>query len=405
MINIDTIKNGKDLELFTASYYQAKNYYVDCNLKWIVENDNSTGKVDIFEVDILAKFFWTNSIKTILIECKRGCTFNDIFKFSGVAKLINADENILVCQSQEYNDLKKIGSMIDININCPENLIKDLCEQEEEKMLFFYSSNIVSNLLFDKETIIKLVNSTFKLSVLEQKAYNSIRSFLSKLIGKVWRELNLIEQSKEIKILIDSSPDYIRSIARTLKLKPGNRSSEFYMNLNFLCQTSAFLVLKLRISYIICAVNCAISLSNDIPLSLDDLEDDNFINVVNLLKQNIHIASKLPNFLQEFIFIFGGIVSIIDSDQISIANYMRVTVEEFNSIIEILKKLFYISERQIQWGFNEDLGVLSLKYIPITIKGLGIKNRESLSFSVKGFCFSTQWKKSLDKLLKTKGKI
>ncbi|NLU43425.1 MAG: hypothetical protein GXX11_00865, partial [Acholeplasmataceae bacterium] len=81
----ELINNGRELELLVASFFQAYQYYVDSNLKWIEDNIDSTGSVDILEIDVLAKTFSVSGVKSTLIECKRGCVFNDIFKFVGVA--------------------------------------------------------------------------------------------------------------------------------------------------------------------------------------------------------------------------------------------------------------------------------------------------------------------------------
>lgn len=391
--NTDLIKSGKNLELLVASYFQACNYYVDSNLKWIEEKENSLGKVDVLELDVLAKRFYTTSIKTVLIECKRGCTFNDILKFSGVAKLVAVDINLLVCQSHDILELKSIGEKIGIQVKTPEELFSTLSNEQRKKMMFFYSSNNISNLFLDKETIRR---SSGRFSTNEQNAYNSIRGFTAELIGKIWRETDLIEQSIHIKTLLDTHPDYVRTIGRQLQIKPGNKISEFYMNENLLCQAAAFLILKIRVSYVICAVNCAISLSNGVFLQVDKINDMSFIAVINLLKEHLEITSKIPLFLQEFIYVFGGMVSLIDNDLENIANYMGLTICDFRMMISSLKKLFQLSEIGMQWGFIEDMGVLSLKYVPNPLKGLGLVNRENLGYSIMGFCFAEQWKRSIN---------
>jgi hypothetical protein len=390
------IKDGKHLETIVASYFQALSYYVDSNLKWIEDKEDSSGKVDILELDVLAKIFDASFVRTTLIECKRGCTFNDIFKFSGVAKLVAADINLLIGQSHDILELKSVGEKIDIQVKSPEELFLSISDEQNQKMILFYSSNSVSNAFFDKETIRTHASVSGRFSANEQKVYNSIRGFMAELIGKIWRESNLIEQSIQIKTLLDTHPDFVRAIARQLQIKPGNKSSEFYMNQNLLCQAAGFLVLKIRVSYVICAVNCAITLGNGVLLPLDKISDVSFVNVVNLLRKDLVLTSKIPLFLQELIYIFGGMVSLIDNDLENIAKYMKSTVPEIRAMIFLLKQLFQLSETRIQWGFVEDMDVLSLKYIPTPLKGVGIANRERLGYSVLGFCFAEQWKRSLD---------
>lgn len=392
----DLIKNGKDLELLVASYFQACNYYVDSNLKWIEDKDNLSGKVDVFELDILAKEFGIHTVKTTLIECKRGCRFDDILKFSGVAILVAVDMNLLICQSHDILELKSIGDKLGIQVKTPEEMLFVLQTKQKEKLLFFYASNSISNLLFNKETIKANSSSLGKFSANEQKANNSIRGFMADLIGKIWREPDLVEQSIKIKSLLDTHSDYVRTIARQLHITAGRKKSEYYMNQNMLCQAAGFLILKVKVSYVICAVHCAISLANGVSLPLDKIDDKSFISVVNLARKNTIVASKIPQFLQEFIYIFGGMVSLIDKDLDSIAQYMKTTSTDLMDMISLLKQLFELSGTSIQWGFIEDMGVLSLKYVPIPLKARGLVNREHLGYSITNFCFADQWKRSLD---------
>lgn len=394
---IDLIKDGRDLELLVASYFQASDYYVDCNLKWVEDKDDLLGKIDVCEIDILAKVFCIHPVKTTLIECKRGCKYDDLLKFSGVANLIAADNNIMVCQSHDIPYLKQVGKEINIQVKTPEELLLELTTEQKEKFSFYYAANCMSNQLLNKETIIDNLSSSRKFSNDEQEAYNDFRKFMAELIGKIWKEQDLVKQSIQIKSLLDTHSDFVRKIAKQLNIKPSNKNSEYYMNLNMLCQAAGFLVLKVKVSYVICAVQCAIALENGGSLSLDKVNDKSFVSVVNLARNNLVVASKIPLFLQDFIYIFGGMVSMIDKDLYNIAQYMKTTFAELNTMISLLKRLFELTETKIQWGFIEDNTVLSLKYVPIPLKARGLVNREHLGYSIKGFCFADQWKKSLDK--------
>lgn len=390
----DLIKDGKDLEILVSSYYQAYDYYVESNLKWIEDKEDLPGKVDILELDVLAKMFSIHSVERTLIECKRGCTYKDIFKFSGVAKFVGANSNVLICQSHDINKLKSVGDRINIQVKTPEDLLTTLSDDQQEKLSFFYDSNSISNQLFEKETIKSMMATSGKFSVAEQKAYNMIRGYMAELIGKIWREPDLIQQSIQIKDLLDTHSDYVREIARLLQIKPGNKASEFYMKQNMLCRAAGYLVLKVRVSYVICAIHCAVDLENGVLLELDRIQDDSFLNVVDLSRKELATAVKIPQFLQEFIYIFGGITSLL-KDVHNIAQYMKMDTLEMKRIIGLLKQLFKLTENRIQWGFVEDMDVLVLKYVPTPIKGLGLINREKLDCSIDGFCFADQWKESL----------
>ncbi|MBU4602251.1 hypothetical protein KKA86_04030 [bacterium] len=391
----DLIKEGKDLEILVSSYYQAYDYYVESNLKWIEDKEDLPGKVNILELDVLAKMFSIHSVERTLIECKRGCTYKDIFKFSGVAKLVGANSNVLICQSHDIDKLKSVGDRINIQVKTPEDLLTTLSDDQQEKLSFFHASNSISNQLFEKETIKSIMTTSGNFSVIEQRAYNMIRSYMAELIGKIWKEPDLIQQSIQIKNLLDTHSDYVREIARFLQIKPGNESSEFYMKKNMLCRAAGYLALKVRVSYVICAIHCAVALGNGVVLELDKIQDDSFLNVVHLSRKELATAVKIPQFLQEFIYIFGGMTSLLDKDAYNIAQYMKMDFSEMMKIIGLLKQLFKLSENRIQWGFVEDMGVLYLKYVPTPIKGLGVINREKLDYSINEFCFVDEWKKSL----------
>jgi hypothetical protein len=340
--------------------------------------------------------FRIHSVERTLIECKRGCTYNDLLKFYGITKLVGANSNVLICQSHDVDMLKKLGDdHFNIQVKTPKDLLATLSDDQQKKLSFFYDSNSISNQLFEKETIKSIMAASGKFSVAEQRAYNMIRSYMAELIGKIWKEPDLIQQSIQIKNLLDTHYDYVREIARFLQIKPGKESSEFYMEKNMLCRTAGYLVLRVRVSYVICAIECAVALENGVVLELDKIQDDSFLNVVDLLRKELPTTVKVPQFLQEFIYIFGGMVSQPGKDAYNIARYMKIDVSTMMEMVSLLKKLFKLSRSRIQWEFVEDLGVLFLKYVPVPIKGLGVINREKLNFSITEFCYADQWKKEL----------
>lgn len=399
VLNIDKlIDDGKNLEIFTASYFQSLGYYIESNLKWIEDKEDKEGNIDVLELDVLAKKFMNNSIDTILIECKRGCTFNDFFKFAGVAQLVKADENIMVCQSNHEQDIKKMGLSMGIKILLPKdmanNVIADM--QTCKLLLIYFTSNQISNSMLDKEKIKSIISPNSSFTKSENLAYNKIRKYMAYLIGKIWRNHNLIDQANEIKELLDAQPDFIRKITRILKLAPGNKSSEYYMKRCPICQAAGYLVLKIRMSYIICAVQCAYNAKKEEFLYKENINNISFIKVVEVLSEDIQLALQIPYFLQSFIYIFGGVISLVgDTDIKNIAKYLKIENHKVDKIIELLKKLFLIGETHIQWGFVEDMGVLSLKYIPYPLKGIGMINREELGFPTKSFTFKKEWIDSL----------
>ena len=141
--------------------------------------------------------------------------------------------------------------------------------------------------------------------------------------------------------------------------------------------TAGYLVLKVRVSYIICAVQCAY-LAQKVLLDTDNIKDASFIKVVDLLRKELELAMQIPWFLQSLIYIFGGTISLIgDNDVKNIAHYLKMEQSAVYKIIKLLEELFSLAEVRIQWGFINDMGIKSLKYIPYPLKGLGMINRES----------------------------
>ena len=120
--------------------------------------------------------------------------------------------------------------------------------------------------------------------------------------------------------------------------------------------------------------------------------------VVKKIKDNIGIASRIPVFLQTFILIFGGVLCISSKDIDNIAGYMKMSKSQLFETIELLKDLFKLAQYNIQWGFTTDLGILSMKYIPNAIKGLGMYNRENLGFEQSDFIFQAEWKNALNNI-------
>ena len=53
--------------------------------------------------------------------------------------------------------------------------------------------------------------------------------------------------------------------------------------------------------------------------------------------------------------------------------------------------LFKLSDVDIQWGFVEDMGITSFRYIPTSFKGIGMVNRKFLNMETKEFLFYKQW--------------
>ncbi len=399
--NLEKLYNsGKFLEIFSSSYYQTLNYYVETNLKWIEDSTDGKTKIDVFELDIYGKIFRNGDMFTILSECKRGCNFNDLLLFSGTAQIVKANKNILICETHLLNDIKNKGEELGIDAISPQEISNNIIANSAyDIFMMFYRSNLICNSLFDKKTLKDVMALGYEFNSNENQAYNLLRKHLAVLIGEIWKTNDLLKKAKLIKDFIDIK-DFVRKAARIINIKPGNKKAEYYMQEHSICQAAGYLMLKYRVAYIVCAVECAIQKTNGKSIQLTDSDDILFYQLVQELCKNIDLASKIPCFLQTYIYIFGGVMSVIDNDIENISKFLKISVDDIKKIIEWLKKLFLICEGKIQWGFSEEMGVLILDYTPHPLRGLGMINRKSLNYSIDNFLYAKEWILETNKYIK-----
>ncbi|MFL2077196.1 hypothetical protein [Marinilactibacillus psychrotolerans] len=378
--------NGQKLEFFTNACYQSLNYYIETNLKVTEEKADSSGKIDILELDIYAKKFNGSFVDTTLIECKRGCSFNDLFMFSGISNVINANRNVMIAVSKNLEDIKNQATKLNIQILEPMELYSSIDESKEYLFPMHYSWNEMKSSILSKEYIISSNESNKRLSKVQKAAYSEVRSYLSLLNGRIWREPDLFQKANAISNLLNSHKDFVRKIARLQAISPKNKSSQYYIDSNQICQSAGVIVLEIKIAYIICAVECAIS-----QIDIQNLEDEGFKNLVNILIANIELAQYIPIFLQYFFNVFGGIYLNESEDIANMSQVIGISTTQFDSIITFLKKLFYIPEINLLWGFEENLLTVCLKNTPNLYKAFGIINRNSLGFNTDMFVQKSEW--------------
>lgn len=385
--------NGQKLELFTNACFQTLDYYIDTNLKVTEDKVNNPGKIDVLELDIHAKLFDDTSVDTTLVECKRGCTFNDLFLFSGVSNVINANNNIMVVLSKQLDDVKLQAEKLKITILEPLELYNQIDSDQENVFLMFYLWNEMKHSIMSKEFIKSCLTSspTERLLRCQENAYHEVRAYLSLLNGKVWREPNLLVRAQSFADLLSSHKDFVRKIARIQKLSPANRNSQHYIDSNEICQAAGALVLDIKLAYIVCAVECAI-----LQINTNSFKDIGFHNLVTKLASRIEIATLIPKFLQYFINIFGGVYLKKAEDINNICSIINISRKQFDDIISLLKELFILPEIGIQWGFEEDFLVENLKYTPSLYKAIGIENRQKLNFNTNMFVQKDLWQKNLN---------
>lgn len=378
--------SGYKLEIFTNSCYQTMDYYIDTNLKVIENNAAKTGKIDVLEIDIFAKKFSRNHVKTTLVECKRGCNFNDIFKFSGVSQLIGADENIIVALTKQLDDIKVQAKKLNIVVLDPNELFEILSPNDYLIFSMFYSWNEIKNSVMSKEYMKTMLTFGNRLSRDQEEAYSTVREYLSIINGKIWREPDLISRAVSFKDILRDNKDFVRKVAKIQKLKPANENSQFYIELNEICQAAGSLIIDVKLAYIICAVECALA-----QINTSVVEEPGFHNLVSKLSENIELAVLVPKFLQYFVNIFGGIYFGNQEDINNICGVIGISNAQFNGIIKLLKDLFILPDIDIQWGFEEDFLVTCLKYTPALFKGIGIENREKFGFETNMFVNKDNW--------------
>jgi hypothetical protein len=383
--------NGQKLEIFTNACYQTLNYYIETNLKVTEEKHDKTGNIDILEIDIFAKIFTSTLVETTLIECKRGCKFNDLLLFSGVSNVVKADNNVMVAIGKNIEDIKIQGENLGIHIIEPGQLYKTIIKEREYLFLYHYEWNEMKHSIISVEFITYQISKESKLSKLQKKAYSEVRSYLALLSGKVWRETDLVLRANSLSSLMNSHKDFVRKVAKTQNLFKRNQNTQFYIDSNPICQAAGSIVLEIKIAYIVCAVECAISKTD-----LDSFEDQGFRQLVTKLIKNIELAKSIPIFVQYFFNIFGGIYINDEEEIMKMSNIIGITPSEFHQIISFLKELFTIPEINIQWGFIEDFMTVCMRGTPSLYKAMGIKNRISLGFDTDKYILKNQWEKKLE---------
>jgi hypothetical protein len=382
------------LEIMATSIFQTLGYYTNSNLKWIEDKIDSKGKSDILEIDVFAKSYAPLKITKILVECKNGCDFNDFFKFLGIATFIEVDSKYLICQSGQYSELNALGVKTGVNVLKPQELLTTFkIESEKTKLAFFNRANALINNVLDKNFISGKYQKGF--TSLHGQAYAEIRKYLTYLNGSIWKEKNSVQQFNTLNNLLKTNKDFVRKIAGILEIKKGNKkTAEEYIQEDVLCQVAGYVVLQSKIFYIVCAVECAINaVIHPLTTNLDELQDLNFKKWASFLKDNIKTACKIPTILQTWLYVFGGFISTADDkDFLAFCDLLQETPNTVNQVISILKQLFTIQTDNfgIQWGFSEDLGVLSIKNTPLFIRGLGVINRKKLKLDVESFIFKDE---------------
>ncbi|KNZ42450.1 hypothetical protein [Acetobacterium bakii] len=395
----DDYKNltGAELEILTGALFQTLDYYIDVNLTWMEERESSSGSSGILEIDILAKSFSPLKITRILTECKRGCDFNDYFKFLGICEFMKVDSKYLVCQSSQFVELYNLGLHNDLFVVEPDNILATFSVSDQNKLNLLRGVNLINSAITDKSQITVSLHKGQQLTYEERGAYNLIRKYLISLNGWIWKESDPRTKQRNIFELIQKNKGFVNFIGYHLGLK--REVSENLMRDNALCTAAGYVVLQTKISYIVCAVECAIeSLVSPDESYLTIIDDKSFISCVEKMKSNIVLACKLPHFIQIWINVFGGMVNNNDTKDIELfASFFNERKNVIEDLLEMLEDVFclFSGSQNIQWGFIEDFNIKMFRYVPRAIRGIGISFRKKNNIDISDFCFAKEWKEEM----------
>lgn len=395
---------GFQLELLTVSLFQTLGYYVDSNLTWMEERESGNGSSGILEIDVLAKAYSPLKITKVLTECKRGCDFNDFFKYLGICHFLKVDSKYLICQSNHFEELYKLGLKNNMIVIEPDNILSAFSVDASFRLNIFRGINTISLSIVDKQIIANLLHPGTRLTRDEQDAYSLIRKYLINLNGWIWKETDPRVQYKMLSQLLNENSGFVNKIGRILGL--GRSISENLMRDNALCNAAGYTVLQAKITYIVCAVECAInSLTSPDDNYLSTIDDPIFIECIQKMRDSILIACKIPVFVQVWINVFGGMINMNGHEIEKFALFIN---ERENVVIELLSMLEEIftllsGNANIQWGFIEDFGIKMFRYVPRAIRGVGIAFRKHNNIDVEEFCFGEEWEAEMLSRLESLG--
>lgn len=391
MLQTDNLSSlsSDELERVTAAIFTVKGYFVERNRKWNVDKVDG-GNKDICEIDLVVRYLTPNSEEITLVECKGKGTFEDIFKFSGVFTYVKPHHAILICSNpDDYELMVEAASVNNVIVKSTEDFFKENINSEEDLKLLNKWVEIykVQDELIEKNKLQKYFSGGFNQN--QNSAYRDIRKLYTKLSGRIWRISDPREQAISIVELNMEYKDFIRDIARKQGI---HTSGEQAMNENILCQSAASLVVIIRMLYLLSAVKCAIMKTQNKSTYYTEIEfndeeffsgitDPSFVITVNLLEDNIDIACEITQFINSFVYLFGGKIDHFTSDPSELtylAETMGVTERTIRTYFEISMKLFSIgiSEEYVKyWTITDYQGKYQFLKTPPVFRGIGMRNK------------------------------
>jgi hypothetical protein len=386
------------LERYVASIFQVHGYFVKRDLLWDEYLVMDAGRsVNILQADGLAYLFAPLGESKILIECKGGGTFTDFFKFSGIANLIKPDSSFFICNnSVHFDEIHKLGERLNIIVLQPSNIVSRFSIPAiVDGINYWFWANEIQDFLFQKDMLIDAIGIT-TFSSEQNIAYSEIKKY-NALLSKVWTEFNPKDQANLIAKYFDDNKDFVRKIWRLQGLKKAPEA-EIAISQNILCESAANIILKTKVEYLITAVRCAIAtLTSTDPNFLDSISDNTFKAVVQKMIDSIQLACRLPQFLQVWIYQFGGILNMNNNEISTIAQLINERDETVKLFIVLLEDIFRVLGT-INWGISKTAGILEFKGVPESIRGYGMFVREKRGIDISTFVFKDQWIRRLKKI-------
>ncbi|MEX1013933.1 MAG: hypothetical protein WDZ80_02115, partial [Candidatus Paceibacterota bacterium] len=313
---------------------------------------------------------------------------------------INPQQCFLVCNNPNlFNEIHKIGRENGINVIKPNHIIDTFSSGNQNDLInFWFSVNTLCDRLIDNSKLRNVLEvDTF--SKEQADAYNEIRKLLAVLKNHIWKDLDPREQCNKLETLFFDNKGFVRKILSLQKLSLVD--TENAISKNILCESSAYVILLAKIYYIVSAVRCAINslLSSD-DKYLEKINNKVFIKVVKELINNINLASKLPNFIQFWIFLCGGMIDNKNDEIEHFSKLLNISSDDFEKYIDLLKSIFtmLIPTGEIQWSINSRGSIEEFNAVPNSIRGMGIKFRQSLNIDIENFIYKKRFLDRLDQI-------
>lgn len=386
--------SGYDLENYVAAIFQFGGYYINRDLTWTTERESDpTKSIDLLQIDVLGFNFHPFGEDRVLVECKGGGTFTDLFKFLGIKSFFSPQLSFFIANNPgSFKEIHKFGKQNGITVVRPAHILDSFQNKSQiDAINFWYWSNSLTDKLIMRETLCKLLG-VHELDDNQNRSYGEIRRVLSLLKNHIWRDLDPRDQSIKLEELFKQNKGFVRNLLSIQGIPLVD--TENAISQHIICESGAYVILLAKVYYIVSAVRCAIySLISPDKNYLGKLSNDPFKDVVTKLIDNITLAINLPKFIQFWIFLCGGMLDYENEDVKKFSEFLDIREDTFHEYISLLEQTFTIVTGigEIQWSLNERDSIKEFNAVPNSIRGLGIKFRNSLDIETDNFIYKQKF--------------